>query len=66
MVEQALANRKAATELDLEESTLPEWSPAFLTTFDVAQAYTVRASQTALVSTSCSGAPGLAKVASPC
>lgn len=37
-VEQALANLKEATELYLEEKTLPERSPAFLTTFDVAHA----------------------------
>jgi predicted RNase H-like HicB family nuclease len=37
-VELALANLKEATELYLEEETLPERSPAFLTTFDVAHA----------------------------
>jgi predicted RNase H-like HicB family nuclease len=37
-VEQALANLKEATELFLEEQELPERSPAFLTTFDVAHA----------------------------
>ncbi len=37
-VEQALANLKEATELYLEEQELPERAPAFLTTFDVANA----------------------------
>ena len=37
-VEQALANLKEATELYLEEKDLPDRSPAFLTTFDVAHA----------------------------
>ncbi|MCZ7637440.1 MAG: type II toxin-antitoxin system HicB family antitoxin [Verrucomicrobia bacterium] len=37
-VEQALANLKEATELFLEEQQLPEWSAAFLTTFEVAHA----------------------------
>jgi predicted RNase H-like HicB family nuclease len=37
-VEQALANLKEATELYLEEKSLPKQSPAFLTTFEVAHA----------------------------
>ena len=37
-VEQALANLKEATELYLGEKDLPECSPTFLTTFDVAHA----------------------------
>ena len=37
-VEQAVKNLKEATELYLEENELPERSPAFLTTFEVALA----------------------------
>ena len=37
-VEQALANLKEATELFLEEKTLPARAAAFLTTFEVAHA----------------------------
>ncbi len=37
-VEQALTNLKEATELYLEEKDLPERSPTFLTTFEVAHA----------------------------
>jgi predicted RNase H-like HicB family nuclease len=37
-VEQAFANLKESTELYLEVKTLPERSPAFLTTFEVGHA----------------------------
>ncbi len=37
-VEQALANLKEATELFLEEKNSNDWAPAFLTTFEVADA----------------------------